>query len=133
MKTTHTFIWATAFGILGMLSCTDRQARKPSQPVPPIQAPMPLNQANVPSNAAEVNSGEVMLNPEHGMPGHRCEIPVGAPLNGASSDVGTGINSGAATAGPRAETQPMAPKVRLNPPHGEPGHDCNVPVGEPLP
>lgn len=77
----------------------------------------------------------VALNPEHGMPGHRCELPVGAPLNSAP----------AAPAGNNApammQAQPAAPAMaqpatgsnqKLNPPHGQPGHDCAVAVGAPL-
>lgn len=83
-------------------------------------------------------SGEIALNPEHGMLGHRCEIPVGAPLNSAAGLQPTVSTQPAAqqpAAGPTI-SQPVKPntstKVRLNPAHGEPGHDCNIPVGEPL-
>ena len=34
----------------------------------------------------EQNNEEVMLNPPHGEPFHRCEIPVGAPLNSAPAN-----------------------------------------------
>src|SRR5690606_34408873 len=37
------------------------------------------------------------------------------------------------TAAPRVLTQePKKAAVVLNPPHGQPGHDCAIPVGEPL-
>ncbi|HYK77094.1 MAG TPA: hypothetical protein VEV16_08960 [Daejeonella sp.] len=56
------------------------------------------------------------LNPEHGQPNHRCDLPVGAPLNPV-------IDSAALnTAG--------APKT--NPAHGMPGHRCDLPVGAAL-
>src|SRR5690554_7981985 len=36
----------------------------------------------------EVEMGEeIVLNPPHGEPGHRCEIPVGSPLNGHEATV----------------------------------------------
>lgn len=72
------------------------------------------------------------FNPAHGMPGHRCDIAVGAPLN----------SSPATTAAPAAKTintintQPVQAPVKtaagMNPPHGEPGHRCDIAVGAPL-
>ena len=79
----------------------------------------------------------VALNPEHGMPGHRCEIPVGAPLNSPAATQATQSQPAMQqpAASPSIEQQ-IKPKTsntaRLNPAHGEPGHDCNIPVGEPL-
>ncbi len=67
-------------------------------------------------------------NPPHGEAGHRCDIPVGAPLNSK----------------PAAQVQRETPQngnpiqqqarntENTNPPHGEPGHDCGIPVGAPL-
>lgn len=76
------------------------------------------------------------LNPAHGQPGHRCDIAVGAPLNsppntGAAPAV---TQSSPATITPVSPTvaPKAAPGVKLNPPHGEPGHDCSVQVGAPL-
>ncbi len=73
------------------------------------------------------------LNPPHGQPGHDCAIAVGAPLDG----------SGAQNQPPSLPTinQPIVqPNFQsgtaakgLNPPHGQPGHDCAVAVGAPLP
>ena len=72
------------------------------------------------------------LNPEHGQPGHRCDIAVGAPLSSPVQQL------------PQATTVPQSlpplPQpsgnangtVRLNPAHGQPGHDCSVQVGQPL-
>lgn len=31
-----------------------------------------------------------------------------------------------------AQNTPQQSAVKINPPHGEPGHDCAVPVGQPL-
>ncbi|MFO7999290.1 MAG: hypothetical protein R6U86_09960 [Bacteroidales bacterium] len=80
-------------------------------------------------------SGETRrLNPPHGQPGHICEIPVGSPLP-ASSDAAAG---GAASSVQSVQTTTAAPTAngdnpRLNPPHGQPGHICEIPVGSPLP
>ena len=84
---------------------------------------------------AEVETTEAatttaQLNPEHGAPGHRCDIPVGAPLSSAS---GTNTQQNTSTTSPTVSpvwTKQAAPKK--NPPHGQPGHDCSIPVGADL-
>lgn len=73
------------------------------------------------------------LNPPHGQPGHDCAIAVGAPLNG--SPAANAPQSAPSTM--NFPTAPLAPAStpggpRLNPPHGQPGHDCAVQVGAPL-
>lgn len=82
---------------------------------------VPANTAN--SNA---NSAAGAVNPAHGQPGHRCDIAVGAPLNGAP----------AATTPKAAPVQTNAAPVKvadgLNPAHGQPGHRCDIKVGDPL-
>lgn len=69
-------------------------------------------------------SADVKYNPAHGEEGHRCDLPVGAPLE----------NAGKTTTEPMTSSpvrmQGAAPKI--NPPHGEPGHDCSVAVGAEL-
>ncbi|RYY70299.1 MAG: hypothetical protein EOO13_07000 [Chitinophagaceae bacterium] len=75
------------------------------------------------------------LNPAHGQPGHRCDISVGAPLNSAPAaakapSVQT-VSSPAVNAAPPA-SMPVDANAKLNPPHGQPGHDCAVAVGAPL-
>jgi uncharacterized protein YvpB len=60
------------------------------------------------------------LNPEHGKPGHRCDIAVGAPLNSAAPKPITEVASTAYAASGK------------NPAHGQPGHRCDIAVGAPL-
>jgi hypothetical protein len=88
------------------------------------------------------------LNPAHGLPYHRCDIPVGSPLNAAPPAKTTPVINRTGTAptlenaarlnNPQA-TNPTAPTVvnatppKLNPPHGQPFHRCEIPVGSPLP
>jgi hypothetical protein len=88
------------------------------------------------------------MNPPHGQPGHRCDIPVGQPLNSkpaAAAPAAQNINvNGSNTiqidpnavspgkitldnSGKQVKTAPG-----MNPPHGEPGHRCDIPVGQPL-
>jgi len=89
------------------------------------------------------------MNPSHGQPGHRCDIPVGAPLNSpvAKPVAATPTQSGSSTQSftvtpPPANTNAVpallsteAPKVAegMNPAHGQPGHRCDIAVGAPLP
>lgn len=102
--------------------------------------------------AAPVKVGKGM-NPSHGQPGHRCDIPVGAPLNSpvattttAATTTGTTAQSGTTTKSftveqPKNNPVPAllstgeTPKVAegMNPAHGQPGHRCDVAVGAPLP
>ncbi len=85
------------------------------------------------------NAEPIALNPAHGLPGHRCDIAVGAPLNSApdANTTPAPIRMNAAPAQPNAPMMQSAPsaggKVLINPPHGQPGHDCSVEVGKPLP
>lgn len=87
-----------------------------------------------PSSAKTENTGSLPagaatdggLNPEHGQPGHRCDLPVGAPLNPAAATQNTPTQN---TKSP-AINGPAAPKT--NPAHGMPGHRCDLPVGAAL-
>lgn len=82
------------------------------------------------------------MNPPHGQPNHRCDIAVGAPLNSPAGKT--------PSAQPQAQPQPVSnvqpqtpqgaatitPAVTapgMNPPHGQPGHRCEIAVGAPLP
>jgi hypothetical protein len=89
------------------------------------------------------SSSAVALNPAHGMPGHRCDIQVGQPLNSAPApqnivtaptQTATQSDMGPIRTNP-APSQLPAPAVaqRINPAHGQPGHSCSVAVGAPLP
>lgn len=78
-------------------------------------------------------------NPPHGQPGHRCDIAVGAPLNSpaakpASNPVITSASSTKTdtTVSTIFDTSSPGKSVKLNPPHGQPGHDCKIDVGKPL-
>ncbi|MCW3160490.1 hypothetical protein [Chryseobacterium oryctis] len=76
------------------------------------------------------------MNPPHGEPGHRCDIPVGQPLNSKPQTSPVTPQPQQNTVQTPAPTQqPLAQgeKPKLNPAHGEPWHDCALKVGEPLP
>jgi len=68
------------------------------------------------------------MNPPHGQPNHRCDIPVGAPLN--SKPPTTAAPVGTISTTTTAATQVTAPG--MNPPHGQPNHRCDIAVGAPL-
>ncbi len=78
------------------------------------------------------------MNPPHGQPGHRCDISVGAPLNSKPAAPAT-VQPATLTA-PQQQPQvtmkevPTTTKTApgMNPPHGEPGHKCEIAVGAPL-
>ncbi|WP_340110967.1 hypothetical protein [Maribellus mangrovi] len=112
------------------------------------------------SELSEATESQVKLNPPHGEPGHRCDIAVGAPLDSSkpnttdqttkkSSETPVTSTRNNATlpstgrVGPTIEnlkkintSQPTnyaSDKALVkNPPHGQPGHRCDIPVGDPL-
>lgn len=105
-----------------------------------VVAPPPAFTAPVnPNNAANGAAGAAtaQLNPAHGKPGHRCDIPEGAPLNSAAIPSMTipANNAGAAQTAP-TQSIPLPTTngsvANLNPEHGKPGHRCDIAVGAPL-
>lgn len=73
------------------------------------------------------------LNPPHGQPGHDCAVAVGAPLNGSPApNMVPAPTMNFPTPTPSPSQAPISGGQRLNPPHGQPGHDCAVQVGAPL-
>lgn len=72
------------------------------------------------------------LNPPHGQPGHDCKVAVGAPLN-SSTIINSQPNPGIKQVQkPSTAIQPLTTAPGMNPPHGQPGHDCKIAVGAPL-
>lgn len=110
--------------VMGLTSCKDEEktTETPSQ-----------NEAEVQTNQNPETTAAV--NPAHGQPGHRCEIPVGAPLDQEAGESGTTTQQQQpATSGntsPVRKNNSTATPTK-NPPHGQPGHDCSVPVGADL-
>lgn len=91
------------------------------------------------TNSVKINpqATNVKLNPAHGQPGHRCDISVGAPLDSKPVAASTPQTNSISTTQPPvtvntqpATQQPTAPG--MNPPHGQPGHRCDIAVGAPL-
>lgn len=87
-------------------------------------------------NTTANTSGEVQLNPAHGMPGHRCDIPVGQPLNSQPNNVKIETNTSENQQSifiNNTSNSNNSGSAKLNPAHGQPGHRCDIPVGQPLP
>ncbi|MEJ7625574.1 MAG: hypothetical protein WKF35_01830 [Ferruginibacter sp.] len=96
---------------------------------------IPVTSPVVTSTASSANTAG--LNPAHGMPGHRCDIEVGAPLSSPiQNKIAPKVQPSPVMASPSMQ-QPSVQSNSIgagkpNPPHGQPGHDCAVPVGSPL-
>jgi hypothetical protein len=91
---------------------------------------MPNTESALPGAENSVKMSNV-INPEHGQPGHVCELPVGQliPENMLPKNNGEQPN----TTNIQTSTDPTpATKPGMNPAHGQPGHRCDIAVGEPL-
>lgn len=166
-KTNKYFILSTAVVLVTMISCSPAQKESNPQTVQQLKqvqqtilsadtsAAISSVPATVPAAAATTAEPNAVtktitppeLNPPHGQPYHRCDIPVGSPLNTAApaksaqvanstgttstSENSTRLNNVQANnSTARTTTNSTAPK--LNPPHGQPYHRCDIPVGSPL-
>jgi len=150
-----------AVGLITMGSCTPaKKESKPVQVQQQTQEPQTIVKpdtsarfTSVPATS-EANEPAVVnaaatppkLNPAHGQPFHRCDIAVGSPLDAAPAKPATTVIStgGAPTLenaarlnnpqvnNSSAPTVANATPPKLNPPHGQPFHKCEIPVGSPL-
>lgn len=164
------------FALIGLISCGP--AQQDSEQTEQLPVLLPTQEQAVPDStepaqpsrgevavpsSTEINQAEIMLNPPHGQPYHRCDIRVGAPLNSAPADTPQTTNNQTETtiSQPSASASditnnPTAPtienamrigpsqsqstaavnsgsKPRLNPAHGQPFHRCDIAVGSQLP
>lgn len=122
---------------------TTNNSAAPASPAVDAARTTPANAAPVVTAtpaAAPAATGSVAqgTNPAHGQPGHRCDIAVGAPLNSAPAATKPVAQQTVATPTVNAATPVNMPAPvtttapGMNPPHGQPGHDCAIPVGAPL-
>ncbi|MGB5105253.1 MAG: hypothetical protein WBP29_07300 [Candidatus Zixiibacteriota bacterium] len=147
----HLIIPIFLFFVAGTLGCA-KSAKEPAQSAPATnsvttQAPSgsqqlaqdptvpvsnPFGAPPAKTQAAQIVTAEGM-NPPHGQPNHRCDIPVGAPLNsppGTRPTQPTTLQPNVTLQSVPTTTAVTAPG--MNPPHGQPGHRCDVKVGAPL-
>ncbi|MCY0969648.1 hypothetical protein [Chryseobacterium wangxinyae] len=130
----------------------DDNAVQQSSPITNNTAqPSLLNQAGIPNSSSASVPTAPGMNPPHGQPGHRCDIPVGQPLNGGGTAAPTtnpatqnitvngnnsvqidpnAVSPGKIVVDQNGKQVKTAPG--MNPPHGQPGHRCDIPVGQPL-
>ena len=125
--------------------------------VPPAVNSNAMSPPSTPASAQTKTATAQGMNPPHGQPGHRCDIAVGVPLNSppaappSPAPPSTPQSSGTPTPSfsptplapvtvpPSTPSRPAAPPPApvvtapgMNPPHGQPGHDCTIAVGAPL-
>jgi hypothetical protein len=128
--------------------------QQPNVAVNNTPKPSLLDQAGVQAtqNAAP-NVAAAGMNPAHGQPGHRCDIPVGQPLNSAPTQTQqqgaqnvtvnanqnqtiqidpNALQPGKFNVDKNGKAQTVKTAPGMNPAHGEPGHRCDIPVGQPL-
>lgn len=133
------------FSVATIVSCKkELEPQESSTAVRATEAPTQNKTANVtpvqqnttqavPTNSTQNVAG---LNPAHGQPGHRCDIAVGAPLNSKAGTQTTPVNPSGQPIQIQnqaiATTQPVKTAKGMNPPHGQPGHRCDIAVGAPL-
>ena len=145
----HLFSAATILFLTFLVSCDSKPDNK-EQIAAPSVLPSSTNPTLPGTNDSLAASKQgVTLNPQHGEPGHRCDIAVGAPLNAPATT--STIQPNAPTAVPAVPTaaantdtknantdgKKVTPNstpatAALNPKHGEPGHRCDIAVGAPL-
>jgi cytoskeletal protein RodZ len=119
----------TAFSFTILLSCNQSGQKSETNQQAPV---LPQNQEQAPvvnpepeqpatdetteqeQQSSTEKSGEVMLNPPHGEPYHRCDIPVGAPLNSPPANTAQQtISNAASTSAPQNANN--APSLANNP------------------
>jgi len=147
---------------LGLTSCKDTQKEPSNVTIDgnATETPAPAVDEHAGHNHddhAGHNHGDAAnsnANPEHGQPGHRCDIPVGAPLDTPPGGNGNPmssaqpapaqggqpflVNDQAKSRIMQEQGQPAATSAgsnsgNINPAHGQPGHRCDIPVGQPIP
>jgi hypothetical protein len=151
----NNFILISALILFIMISCTHapkesgkaRIPQRTQEPERQLKADDFVTTApgsTVEAPVVNADSEVIVLNPPHGQPGHSCDIPVGSPLIAQNPSPAPQVrNTSFAPTVENAARLGTAPRqtssatsstttVRLNPPHGQPGHRCEIPVGSPL-
>lgn len=97
--------------------------------------PLQQSTTQTPTNNS-TQSNATGINPAHGQPGHRCDVAVGAPLNSKATPQTSQVNPSGQPIQIQNQavttTQPVKTAKGINPPHGQPGHRCDISVGAPL-
>ncbi len=118
------------FLLLFATACASSKEEKTTTPL--TTTPVDTTSLQTVQQPTAPATNTVALNPAHGMPGHRCDLKVGEPLN--SKLLPSTINPPLQQApiinpAPASSTGTSGAK---NPAHGMPGHRCDIAVGAPL-
>ena len=140
----YLFPTAAFLSFIFLISCDSKPDNK-EQLAAPAVLPLTTDPIVPVSNdtAAAAFKAGVTLNPQHGQPGHRCDIAVGAPLNAPATSIQPNVSATTppvtttATTNTNTDPKNALPQLNsattaLNPKHGEPGHRCDIAVGAPL-
>ena len=129
------------FACLLLLACNSSIDQNRDNTPP---APVPVNNVSLPQgiNTTAPATAVTGINPAHGQPGHNCDVAPGAPMPAAGNSTAITPAGTAAPVPPQAtmtapvirlpQTGAVTPAARINPAHGQVGHDCGVAVGQPL-
>ena len=132
----NTFFTIATFTSLLLIACSGQDEIKtdavPETAIAPLLPSTDTQITVTDSGALQKNEAGVALNPQHGQPGHRCEIAVGAPLNSPPNTANTPALVPPTTIATVPAVTTNTADVKLNPKHGEPGHRCELAVGAPL-
>lgn len=124
------------------IQATIQQPSTPTVTTTPanVSAPVVTPNSNLSTTSTTIKTG-AGINPAHGQPGHRCDIAVGAPLDGKpiqatiqqpATTVTPSKPSAALPFTPVNNTASTTVAKGMNPAHGQPGHRCDISVGAPL-
>ena len=125
--------------VIFLVSCESKSENNEQTAAPSVSPTTnPVSPVSNDSSAILRTDATVALNPQHGQPGHRCDIAVGAPLDApvTSNSIQQTVTP-TITPSSNADTKKVNPNsnaatAALNPKHGEPGHRCDIAVGAPL-
>lgn len=143
------FIGLLLVAVLILNSCKNEESPKENKPTAVIPFTEVGNQmrnkaatknAILANQTVSTNGADTTkegMNPAHGQAGHRCDIPVGAPLNSPAVPAKPNskiTTSPQMTVTPSTTTATATPTPEgMNPPHGQTGHRCDIAVGAALP
>ncbi len=129
----------SVFCVLSIYSCREKPASTPAVLNRQLSLPTgtPGASPTLPgTNPVATNTASSTINPAHGQPGHRCDIAVGAPIPNTSAPATTPSSPIKANPAVQPASLPVATPAStasgLNPAHGQPGHRCDIAVGQPL-
>ncbi len=134
---------ASFISLITLSSCAEKKAETQQPELTPpsltldssAPATLPANTVTLPANNNAAGAATPKINPAHGQPGHRCDVEVGAaiPTSLPAQTPATTPITAPVTRPAVAAPVINSPSVgALNPEHGQPGHRCDIAVGQPL-